>query len=103
VSASIGGFNASVKLGDSLNGSPAGGLFDQAVTPEVISVSAGLQDTAGPGEGLKSQAHVVTAKESSENSSAGAENHTPSSNGRPDTFYDNVFNVSRSLCSMFKL
>jgi hypothetical protein len=98
-SASTGEYHASAVLGGSTNG----GLFAQAGTPDGGSASAGLAASAGFGGGQKSQADFGSGAESSAKSSAGTEIQAPPRKRRPDNFYDNVFNVSRSLCCLFKL
>jgi hypothetical protein len=103
VSAAFGGYHASAGLGGSLNGGPAGGLFAQAGTPDGTSASAGLAGSVGGGGGLYSQAHFGSAADSTAQASAGTGNNVPPAKGRPDDFYDNVFNVSGSWCCMFKL
>jgi hypothetical protein len=92
-----------VVLGGSLNGNPAEVLFAQGDNPNGTSVPLGLAGSAGSGRGLKSQDHDGTAKKSSTKVSAGKENHAPTSNGTPDDFNDNEFNVSNSGCYKFKI
>jgi hypothetical protein len=101
-SASFGGYHAGAGLGGSLNGGPSGGLFAQAGTPDGTSASAGLAGSVGSGGVLSSQANFGSAADSTAKTSAGAEYHGPPSKGRPDEFYDNVFNVSGSWCCMFR-
>ena len=50
----------------------------------------------GTGGVLISQARVGSAADSTAKASAGTEVHVPQTMGRPDDFYDNVFNVSGS-------
>jgi len=96
VSASFGGYHASAGLGGSLNGGPQGGLFAKAGTPDGTSAGAGLAGSVGTGGVLTSQARVGSAADSTAKASAGTEFHAPQTMGRPDDFYDNVFNVSDS-------
>jgi hypothetical protein len=81
-------------LGGSLNGGPAGGLFAQAGTSDGTSASAGLGGSVGSGGGLYGQAQSGSAA----GSNVGPEHHGPPPQGKPNGFYDNVFNVSVSWC-----
>jgi len=101
-SASFGGYHASAGLGGSLQGGPAGGLFAQAGTPDGTSAAAGLAGSVGSGGFLASQAQLGSGADSTAKASAGTANQVPPPNGRPDDFYDNVFNVSCSWCCMFR-
>ena len=102
-SASFGGYHASAGLGGSLNGGPAGGLFAQAGTPDGTSASAGLAGSVGSGGVLTSEAKLGSASDSTATASAGTEIQVSPPKGRPDDFYDNVFNVSCSWCCMLNI
>lgn len=96
-SASFGGYHASAGLGGSLQGGPAGGLFAQAGTPDGTSAAAGLAGSVGSGGFLASQAQLGSGADSTAKASAGTANQVPPPNGRPDDFYDNVFNIPISV------
>jgi hypothetical protein len=96
VSASFGGYHTSAGLGGSLEGSPSGGLFAQAGTPDGTSASAALAGSVGKGGALFGQTGVASTAGATASSSAATENHAPPPHRRPNDFYDNVFNVSPS-------
>jgi hypothetical protein len=96
VSASLGGYHASAGLGGSLEGGPSGGLFAQAGTPDGPSASAALSGSVGKGGALFGKAGVGSTGGATAYSSAATDNHALLPHGRPNDFFDNVFNVSVS-------